>query len=158
MSKWFTTNELALNLDRTNVIQFITNNSPQYTLNIVYDDKLTEQFVNIKFLGLQISNHLNWKNHIGQMIPKLNTACYAVRSMFHISITAILKSIYFAYFHLIINYGVILGSNLCYSKIIFTGTLQTRIVRIMSHVKITNSYRSLFMTLKILPVPCEYKF
>jgi hypothetical protein len=29
MSKWFTANKLALNLDKTNIIKFITNNSPQ---------------------------------------------------------------------------------------------------------------------------------
>ena len=41
--------------------------------------------LNMKFLGLQIDNHLNRKNHIEQMIPKLSAACYAVRSMVHIS-------------------------------------------------------------------------
>jgi hypothetical protein len=29
-----------------------------------------EESANTKFLGLQIDNHLNWKNHIDQMIPK----------------------------------------------------------------------------------------
>jgi hypothetical protein len=32
------------------------------------------QSVNTKFLGLQIDNHLNWKNHIDQMVPKLSGA------------------------------------------------------------------------------------
>jgi len=35
--------------------------------------------VNIKFLGLQIDNHLNWRKHTEQVIPKLRTACYAIR-------------------------------------------------------------------------------
>jgi hypothetical protein len=34
MSKWFTANKLALNLDKIYIIQFIMNNSPQYALNI----------------------------------------------------------------------------------------------------------------------------
>jgi hypothetical protein len=34
MSKWFTSNKLVLNLDKINVIKFITNKSPQYDLNI----------------------------------------------------------------------------------------------------------------------------
>jgi hypothetical protein len=41
----------------------------------------------------------------GIIIPKLSTACYAVRLMFHISNTDTLKSTYFAYFHSIMNYG-----------------------------------------------------
>jgi len=41
--------------------------------------------VNIKFLVLQIDNHLNVNIHIDDIIPELCGACYAVRSMFHIS-------------------------------------------------------------------------
>jgi NADH:ubiquinone oxidoreductase subunit H len=54
-----------------------------------------------------------------QMIPKLSAACYAVRSMFHISNINTLKSIYFAYFHSIIKYGIILGGNASNSRKIF---------------------------------------
>ena len=41
--------------------------------------------MNTKFLGLQIDNHINWKNHIEENIPKLSAACYAIRSMARIS-------------------------------------------------------------------------
>jgi hypothetical protein len=109
MSKWSTSNKLVLNLDETNIIRFITNKSPQYLLKIGYDEKYIEESINTKFLGLQIDNHLNWKNHIDLMIPKLSRACYAVRSMSHISSSNTLKSIYFAYFHSIMKYGIILG-------------------------------------------------
>jgi hypothetical protein len=37
MSKWFAANKLALNVDKTNITKFITNNSPKYPLNIGYD-------------------------------------------------------------------------------------------------------------------------
>jgi hypothetical protein len=53
----------------------MTNNSLQYTLNICYDEKHTEESVNTEFLSLQ-NNHLNWKNDIDQTIPKFSTACY----------------------------------------------------------------------------------
>lgn len=39
MNKWFTANKLALNLDKINIITFITNNSPWYDLNTGYDTK-----------------------------------------------------------------------------------------------------------------------
>jgi hypothetical protein len=51
-------------------------NSPQYPLNTVYNNKYIEERVITKFLGLQIDNHLNWKNHIDQPIPKLSRACH----------------------------------------------------------------------------------
>jgi hypothetical protein len=52
-----------------------------------------EETVNTKFLGLQIDNHVNWKNHIEQMILDLSAARYAVRSMVRISNVNTLKPI-----------------------------------------------------------------
>jgi hypothetical protein len=51
MSKWFSA-KLFLNLDKTNVIIFITKNSPQYPLDTGYNDKYIEEAVNTKFLGI----------------------------------------------------------------------------------------------------------
>jgi len=62
--------------------------------------------VNTKFLSLQIENHINWKNHIEQMVPELHGAYYAIRSIVHISNINNLKSIYCAYFHSVIKYGI----------------------------------------------------
>jgi hypothetical protein len=100
MSKWFTAKKISLNLDKTNVIIFITMNSPHYPLNIGYNDKYIEEAVNIKFLGLQIDNHLNWKNHVDQLVSELSEECSAVRSMLHISNTDTLKSIFLLTFTL----------------------------------------------------------
>jgi hypothetical protein len=99
--------------------------------------------INAKFLGLQIDNHLDWKNNIDLMIHNLSTVCYAIRSMSHISSTDTLKSIYFACYHSIMKYGIILGGNSPNSKLIFT--LQKRTVRIIAGVKSRNSCRNLFV-------------
>jgi hypothetical protein len=56
--------------------------------------------------GLQIDNHINWKNHTKQMIPKISAACYAVRTTVHNSNINTLKSFFCAYFHPIIKYGI----------------------------------------------------
>jgi hypothetical protein len=50
MSKWFSAKTLALNLDKTTIIKFITKNSPQRTLSIGYKEKYTEVSMNTKFL------------------------------------------------------------------------------------------------------------
>jgi hypothetical protein len=85
MSKWFAVNKLPLKLDKTNVIKFIAKYSLQYPLNTGYNDNHIEGGVKTKFLDLQIDNHLNWKTHIDQLVPKLSGACYAVRFMLHVS-------------------------------------------------------------------------
>jgi hypothetical protein len=58
--------------------------------------------------------------------------------------------------YLLMKYELIFWSNPSYSKIIFA--LQKRTVRIMSGAKPRKSCRSLFMTLKVLPLPQEYIF
>jgi hypothetical protein len=73
-----------------------------------------------------------------------------------ISSTDTLKSIYFAYFHSIMKYGIIFWCNSPNSKMIFT--LQKRTVRIIVGVKSRNSWRNLFMRLEILLLPCKYIF
>jgi hypothetical protein len=137
-------------------MKFVTNKAPQYNLKIGYDEKYVEESINTKFLGLEIDNHLHWKNHIDLMIPKLSRTCYAIRLMFHISSTDTLKSIYLAYFHSTMKYQIIFGGNSLNSKMIFS--LQKRTVRIIAGVKSRNSCRNLFMRLEISPLQCEYIF
>jgi hypothetical protein len=78
MIKWFAANNLVLNLDKINIMKFITKNSAHTTLHIGCKEKYIEETVNTKFFGLQIYNLINWKIDILQIIPKLNGAmlCY----------------------------------------------------------------------------------
>jgi hypothetical protein len=138
MYKWFTANKLALNLNIRNKIKFTINNPSQYPLNIQYNKKYLEQSVNTKLFVFPLDYHLNWKNHINQLVPKLSGA---LRALLLISNTDILKSIYLAYFHSIINCGIIFWDNSCSSKKIFS--LQKKIIRIMAGVKPRNSWRGL---------------
>jgi len=64
MSKWFAANNLVLNLDKMNIIEFIIQNPSHSTLHIGYKEKYVEETMFKKFLSLQIVNHINWKHHI----------------------------------------------------------------------------------------------
>jgi hypothetical protein len=57
-------------------------------------------------------------------------------------------SIYFAYFHSVMKYGIIFWGNLYNSRKIFT--LPKKIIRIMASVKHRNSCRSLLKRLRDL--------
>ena len=155
MIKWFAANNLVLNLDKINIMKFITKNSSHSTLCIGYKEKYIEEAVNTEFLGLQIDNHLTWKNHIEQMIPKLREAYYAVTSIVHVCNINTLNSIYYAYFYSVIKYCIIIWGNSSKSGKVFT--LQKNIVRIMASTQPRTLYRSLFKQSEILSVPCRYK-
>jgi hypothetical protein len=79
MIEWFAANKLIRNLEKTNVMKFVTKNLPHCALTIGYKDKYIEEVVSTKFLGIHLDNHLNSNNHIDQIIPKLSAACYVVR-------------------------------------------------------------------------------
>jgi len=71
-----------------------------------------------------------------------------VRQMYHICNNDTLRSICFAYFHFIANYGIILWGNSSYGRKIFT--LQKRIIRIMMGAHPRTSCRELLKKLEIL--------
>ena len=118
--RYATANNLVLNLDQMNIMKIITKKSWHSTLCIGYKEKYIEETVNAEFLGLQIDNHINWKNHTEETIPKLSGACFAIRLMVHISNINTFKSIYCAYFHSIIVYGIMFWGNSFNGAKIFT--------------------------------------
>jgi len=52
--KWFSGNNIVLNLDEMNMMKFIAKNSSHFTLHIGYKEKSIEETVNTEFLGLQL--------------------------------------------------------------------------------------------------------
>jgi hypothetical protein len=81
MIEWFADNKIILNLQKTNIMKFVTKNMPHCALTTGYKDKYIEEIVSTKFLGIHLDNHLNWKDHNDQITPKLSAACYVVRQM-----------------------------------------------------------------------------
>ena len=65
--KWFAANNLVLNVDKMNIMKFITMKSSHSTLHIGYKENYIEETMNSEFLGLQINNHTHWKNYIEQI-------------------------------------------------------------------------------------------
>jgi len=137
----FAPTRLVLNLAKTNITKFIMSNSPHCVISIGYKEKYIEDTVNTKLLGLQIDNHLKWKNHIDQVNPTLSGACYAVRSTFHFSKIMPFKSSYFAHFYSITKYGTICCGNSFNSRKILT--LQNKTVIFMVDTKSRTSCRNL---------------
>jgi hypothetical protein len=84
----------------------------------------------------------------------MSSACYAVRSMYHFSSLTMLKMIYFAYLHSVMEYGIIFWGNSTESKRLFQ--LQKKIIRIMTGSEPGSSCKPLFQSLEILTLPSQY--
>jgi len=97
MKEWFDSNLLSLNFDKTYYMQIITKNKFLNKINIEHDNKMILQTNFVKYLGITVANTLSWKQHFDTIIPKLNKACYIIRSKLYLSNDA-LKMVYYAFF------------------------------------------------------------
>jgi hypothetical protein len=83
LDQWFTTNQLVLNITKTNVIKFTSKTAVHVPLDISFTDNVLDEVNSTKFFGIHIDNHMNWKTHIEQISHKLNAACFTIRNVTH---------------------------------------------------------------------------
>jgi len=123
-------------------------------LDIYYKNYVIDEIKSTKFLGMHIDNHMNWKNHVQQILHKLSAACFSIRKLIPTLNADILCMFYFVYFHLVLQYGIIFWGNSTHAHQVFIQ--QKRVVRVMSGVGPRSSCRSLFRKLNILHIACPY--
>jgi len=58
-------------LDQTNVIKFDLNYKMSAFIFFFIKDKLTNDEINTKFLGLETAKRTNWENHSLRKLPKI---------------------------------------------------------------------------------------
>ena len=120
----------------------------------MYSNKTIATAKSIKFLGLTIDNTLNWKHHISELIPRLNKACYTIRTIKPFMSLKVLRSTYFSYAHSIMSYGLIFWGNSTDSDDIYK-IKKKRIIRIITNSDKNASCRELFKKLNILPLQSQ---
>ena len=78
INKWFQSNLITVNLNKTHFMQFWTKKQYDNETEIIISTSVSTNIYSIKFLGLTIDNLLSWKDHIDVLSTKLNKACYAI--------------------------------------------------------------------------------
>jgi hypothetical protein len=156
MSSWFRSNLLTLNYNKTHFLQFLTTHKNGMQQQI---DTFNVQITNMgstKFLGLKIDSTLTWREHVTELTPKLNKACFIMRTLMFLGFPELLRVVYFSYFHSIMSYGLMFWGNSHSSINVFK--IQKRIIRIMTKSNKRDTCRPLFKKLGILPLPSQYIF
>ena len=154
INKWFHSNLLTLNYDKTYFLQFLTKTDNEINMQVPFGNRKIATAQSLKFLGLIIDTTLTWKHHIGELTSRLNKACYAIRSVKPFLSLDVPRSTYFSYAHSIISYGIIFCGNLSYSEDIFK--IQKRIISIIMNSNRNASCRQLFKDFNILPTQSQY--
>jgi hypothetical protein len=107
MMEWFSANGLVLNMEKTNIMKSTPSNRLNMAFQIIHQDKLLTEINHTKLLGMELNKNINWKSHIQKLLPKLGSACYLIRRMSPFCNLSTIKMIYFAYFHSIMEFGII---------------------------------------------------
>ena len=141
-------------MDKTNIVKFTSNKRQTNNFRIIYHDKLISGVNTIKLLVLHIDKDLNWKTHIQNLLPKLSSACYLIRRMYPLFNTRTLKMIYYAYFHSVMEFGIMFWGASAESRKVFL--LQKRIFRVITGSPPRATWRTLFCKLGILKMVAQY--
>ena len=149
VSKWFKVNLLSINVNKTHYIQFTTKIKTTLDTNIVCNDNLITAVPNIKVLGINIIDSINWSCHVEYIIPKLSSACYIMTSIKPFMSLNTLNTTYFS-----MVYGLPLWGNSPPSIKIFR--MQKRMIRILIGCKSRVSCRNVFRRVEILPLVSQY--
>ena len=96
ISNWFQSNRLTLNYEKTHLLRFVTKKQAEMQQQIVISNTVIKNISSSRFLGLIINNTLSWKDHITEIIPKLNKACYIVRTLIFLRSPEVLRMVYFS--------------------------------------------------------------
>jgi hypothetical protein len=119
INKWFHSNLLMLNYDKTYFLQFLTKTDNEINMQVTFGNRKIATAQSLKFWGVTIDTTLTCKHHIEELTSRLNKACYAIRSIKLFMSLDVLRSTYFLDVHSIISYGIIFWGNSSYSEDIF---------------------------------------
>lgn len=136
---WFDINKLTINENKTNEIIFSLNSTCVKS---------------VKLLGIHLDSKLNWESHTEKLCVRLSRVIYLLRKLKLNTQFKFLIQAYFAFFHSILNYGVLLWGNSTGSKQVFI--LQKKAVRCIMGIHKMESCRNHFKNLKIMTLPCLF--
>ena len=131
LDEWFKINRLSLNMNKTNYILFSNTRRPKHT-NIHVNNHNIVKVESTKFLGVQIDDKLNWKQHITLLNKKLAKASYIIYKSSKKLPKSALLTLYFSLFHPYLTYCVEVWGNCYRTSLQKTFLLQKRVVRSIS--------------------------
>lgn len=155
---WLQSNDLKINLSKTKIIQFQTRNqqSMKQDVKLTIDNLDIENVDSTKFLGIFIDKYCNWKTHIDSLCSKLDRFVYVIRRLRETSTIKAALLAYHGYISSMLRYGIILWGNCV--EILKLFRVQKKIIRAMCNKSSMDTCKPLFLSLKILTLPCLYIF
>ena len=151
VNSWLIANKISLNANKTEMILFRNHRKKiNYNLEIKIGDEVIKMSDVVKYLGIYIDKHLNWKYHVQSTRTKLSRAVGMLAKIRHYVPKATLRTIYHSVFSSHLMYGSqIWGQNLD-SNLDCIIRQQKKAVRIINFAHFNASTDTLFRDSNIL--------
>ncbi|PSN58411.1 hypothetical protein C0J52_02798 [Blattella germanica] len=141
-ANWFDANGFKLNKQKTQRILF--------TLKHVSDNMIST----VRLLGITLDSRLTWAGHIDEVSKRLSRVLYLLSNFKALVSSNYLKQAYFAFFHSILHYGLLIwGNGANVNRILI---LQKKALRIITNSPYNAHCRQLFKQCNILTIVNQY--
>ena len=134
LNLWLNVNRLALNISKTNFVIFHTfNKTLHHNVTLKINKKAIMQKDYIKYLGVIIDCHLNWKHHILNVSKKISRSIGVMYKLREFMNTKMLKSIYYSLIYSHLVYAIQVWGSACDTELNKILILQKKAVRMITN-------------------------
>ena len=140
LSLWLNLNRLALNIGKTNFVIFRANKPLSHNVTLIMNRKALVQKDYVKYLGILLDEHLNWKHQINNVSKKISRGVGILSKLKNFLETKLLKSIYYSLVYSHLNYGIQAWGSASSNDLDKLLILQKKAARIISGVQYFQIY------------------
>ena len=133
LSQWLNLNRLSLNVSKTNFVIFRSPQKlPTHNVVLILNRKALTQKDHVKYLGVLMDQHLNWKYQINNVSKKISRSVGILSKLRHYLPTEILVNIYYCLVYSHLSYGIQCWGSACATDLEKLLILQKKAVRILT--------------------------
>ena len=159
INTWLCSNKLLLNIEKTSLVIFKPHQKKiNYSMELTSNDKSIKHVRSVKYLGIMLDCHLNWKDHIASICKKLSRGTGVLCKVRHYVTTKILIQLYYSIIYPFLIFGCTVWGMIYNTNIQPLFLLQKKIIRIMTFSKYDAHTNPIFHKLKLLKIHEIIKF
>ena len=148
---WLCANKLCLNIDKSNFVIFHpAQKKMTYHPQIKINNVPLKHENQIRYLGIMMDCHLNWKPHISYICHKIKRGIGVICKARHLVNLNVLMNLYYSLVYPYLVYGIVAWGHTYQSTLNPLLILQKKCVRLMTHANYSAHSNPIFDKLKIL--------
>ena len=148
---WICSNKLSLNIEKSNYIIFRSLKKKAHTITVNISKIRLKEMPRIKYLGVLLDSHLNWKAHISLLSTgKLKKFIGILGKARHYTNIEILRNLYYTLIYPYLTYRTLFWGHTYKTTLLPLFILQKKAIRIISFSHFNNHTDPIFLRLSIL--------